>query len=46
MVNRDLQWVVEPGEFDLWIGGSSDATATTVLTVEPPKERTIGSALQ
>jgi beta-glucosidase len=32
--NRDMERVVEAGEFDIMVGNSSDNVKTTVLTVE------------
>jgi len=32
--NRDMERVVEPGEFDIMVGNSSDNVKTVTLTVE------------
>lgn len=32
--NNNLQWIVEPGEFNLFIGGSSDKTLQTKFSYE------------
>lgn len=31
--NRQMKWVVEPGEFQVWVGNSSDADMTANFTV-------------
>jgi beta-glucosidase len=33
--NREMRFVVEPGEFRIWVGGSSEATLGATLRVEP-----------
>lgn len=32
--NRELRFVVEPGEFRVWVGGSSEATLGATFKVE------------
>ena len=34
--NRDMQLATEPGTFDLWIGGSSEAQLHTRFTLTSP----------
>lgn len=31
--NRQMKWVVEPGEFDVWVGNSSEARMAAAFTV-------------
>jgi len=34
--NREQRFVVEPGEFRVWVGGSSEATLGASFRVTPP----------
>lgn len=35
MYNADMKWVVEPGDFDIMVGNSSEALSSAVLTIVP-----------
>ena len=35
LVNQQMEWIVEPGVFDVYVGGSSSASATATLEVRP-----------
>lgn len=37
--NRAMRWVCEPGDFRVWIGGSSTTGLETAFAVQPPTDR-------